>query len=101
MTSMSKEVAAGHVKRMLDDLRTSAHSTLRSLPGSRESTDGLPAGARFVLWHDVLTSGEHLFVVWVTLDKFMGPAVRAMGGFALTVDGRQRPLTSEEWKRFD
>jgi len=88
-----------NVESEYERLRSLGPIGIRELPESSEIR--LAKDATIVVWHDVLSTGEHRVVVQGMRKRFFGLMHRVfVRGFSLAADERIRQLTDSELEDF-
>lgn len=90
------------VRKELERLSVLDSFELMALPSIKEGETVVDGTAiPFIIWHDLLPSGEHRIVVQANRRAWLGLGVYLdADGFAVTASGSLRSLTDEELDSF-
>ena len=101
MLRRSVDQLTAAVSRRLDFLLEKPFEDIAALP-SHSSEDLAVDGRKTTLsvWHEALSSGEHLIAVQVYRPWLLGIGRMYVDGFVVDAQNQRRPLTQDEWAPF-
>jgi sugar-specific transcriptional regulator TrmB len=89
------------LQRRIEELKKLSANALENLPKQQEeeiTIDG--KNLSMVIWHDILNSQEHMVVVQIYEKNILGLGHMYADGFVVSIDGKIRPISNEEWYQF-